>query len=289
LHPRTLRDSFDLIAARYDHHAALEQEVGNRLLDRVEFRRREPERILDLGCGTGASSALLKQKFRRARVLGLDASAAMLALFRRRSSRLKPLLPMCADLARLPLAAQSIDLVSANMAVHWCADPPGLFSEVRRILRPGGMFLFSTLGASSLEQLCQTWREIDGAAELPAFPDLLELGDALVAAGFREPVMDTDLITLSYPTLQAMCEELEGTGNALLFSDWEFIRKCRDRFDQVFAAHKAEGRYPLTFEVVYGVAFGPEEGQPRRVGDSEVATFSVDSLLKNRRRKVPPE
>lgn len=279
---RYIRDSFDRVAEQYEHHAALENEVCSRLLERVEFRRRDPERILDLGCGTGAGCESLKQYFGPAQVVGLDASTAMLSALRRRSA---PLDPLCADLGQLPIAAQSMDLVFSNMALHWCPDPMRLFAEIRRVLRPSGMLLFSTLGAASMRQLRQAWLAVDSAAELPAFPDLLELGDALVAAGFREPVMDTDQITLDYPTLRALCTELQGTGTAMLYGGWQQMTARLPEFERAYSPLKAEGRYPLGFEVVYGAAFGPEEGQPRRTGDGEIATFSVDSLMKTRAGK----
>jgi malonyl-CoA O-methyltransferase len=282
LNSQTLRAAFDRIAGRYDHHAALEREAGHRLLERLAFLRREPERILDLGCGTGAAGAQLKERFEAAQVICLDASRCMLEGVQRRSAASNPLYPLCADLGALPLASRSVDLVYSNLAVYWSPDPPRTFAELRRVLKPDGMLLLSTFGTTSMKELVQAWYGERASEEGPAFADLLEIGDALVAAGFREPVMDTDRITLTYASPEALCADLEGTGSSLLFADWTERARRQGELAHDLAPIKVSGRYPLTFEIVYCIAFGPGEGQPRRTAEGEVATFSVDSLLKTR-------
>ena len=280
-----LRTAFERVAGRYDQHAALERETGDRLLERLTFLRQSPDRVLDLGCGTGVASEQLKQRFEAARVICLDASPQMLAGVQRRSSPALPLDPLCGDLGALPLAARSVDLVFSNLALYWSPDPIRLFAELRRILRPGAMFLFSTLGTSSMQELVQAWYGERAVDDGPAFADLLELGDALMAAGFSEPVMDTDRITLTYPGPQALCADLEGTGNSMLFADWSERVGNAGALERALAPIEVGGRYPLTFEIVYGVAYGPPEGQPQRTAEGEVATFSVDSLLRSRSGK----
>lgn len=279
--PNHIAKAFDRIAADYDRFAALEQEVGRRLLDRTSFKRLEPARILDLGCGTGNVSAALKKSFRKAQVLALDLSPAMLSGARRKSGLARPLRLICADMAHLPLAGRSVDMVVANLSMFW-APPEALFAEIRRVLRPGGMFLFTGFGQDSLAQLATTLPGLDSRIRFPGFPDLLETGDALTAAGFREPVMDSDRITLQYPSLDALMTELEGTGSALLVEGWAHWKKHREALQAAWQPLLADGKYPLTFEVVYGAAFGPEDGQPLRTAQGEVATFSVDALLKSR-------
>jgi malonyl-CoA O-methyltransferase len=282
LDPCTVREAFDRAAGDYDRHAALEQEVCRRLLERCDFHRQLPGRVLDLGCGTGAGAHALKRKFRQAQVIGLDFSPAMLARMRRRSSLLRPLRAVCADLARLPFAQQSMDLLFSNLANHWSPDPAVLFDEFRRVLRPGGMLLFTILGPATLAELREAWAGV-GALSLPhRLPDLMEVGDSLVAAGFREPVMDTERITLHYPGLGELARELECTGSSLLIPGWERWREEQERLEEALAPLLIKGRFPVTYEIIYGTAFGPSEGQPRRSRDGDVATFSVDSLLKSR-------
>lgn len=278
-----MRLAFDGIARHYDRHAALEQEVGRRLLERCAFSRREPERILDLGCGTGATAEALKRQYRRAEVIGLDLAPAMLAGLKRRSGFLRPLRAVCGDVAALPFARSSADLLFANLVDYWVPDRGAVFDEYRRVLRPGGLLLFSTFGPATLGELREAAAAAGAAITLPKFPDLLEIGDALVAAGFSEPVMDMEIITLQYRGIGDLVAELEGTGSAWLADGWDQWTADAAALESAWAGLRTDGRYPLGFEIVYGTAFGPAEGQPRRTADGDVATFSVDSLLKSRR------
>jgi malonyl-CoA O-methyltransferase len=278
----TISRQFDRLAAGYDRHAALEQEVGRRLLERCGFSRRPPQRILDLGCATGGAAAALKRRFRQAQVIGVDVAPSMLAGLRRRSSLLRPLRGVCADIAALPFAAGSTDLLFANLVNHWSPDPAAVLDEYRRVLRPDGMLLFTALGPGTFRELREVWSAVDPEVLLPHFPDLLEVGDALVAAGFREPVMDMEIITLHYPRLEALVGELEATATALLIPGWNRWKEEKSRLEAGFAPLLVGARYPLSYEIVYGTAFGPREGQPRRTPAGDVVTFSVDNLLKSR-------
>lgn len=280
---QTIRLAFERIAERYDHHAALEQEVCSRLLERTAFNRRAPAQVLDLGCGTGAGSAKLKQIFRKAQVTGLDTSMGMLSRLRRRSGMLKPIRGVCGDIGSLPFATRSADMLFSNLATYWCPDPMAMFSEFRRVLRPDGMLLFSTLGPETLRELKAVWTGVDEQVELPEFPDLMEIGNALMAAGFREPVMDMEVITLSYPDLPSMLEELEATGNALLVRGWDRRLGAESALEQAYSAFGPDGKYPLSFEIIYGVAFGPQDGQPVKTPGGDIATFSVDALRSSRK------
>lgn len=277
-----IRDRFEQIAGRYEQHAALEQEVCTRLLERTVFNLSSPLQILDLGCGTGTGSAQLKRTFRKAQVVGMDTSLAMLSQVRRKSSMLRPLKAVCGDIGALPFAARSADMVFSNLASYWCPEPMAMFAEFRRVMRPDGMLLFSTFGPATMNELGEAWAGVDEEVELPVFPDLLEIGNALVAAGFREPVMDREMITLNYPQLDALFDELEATGTSLLVHGWERWKTARMELKQAYAPMLRDGKYPLSFEVVYGTAFGPRDGQPMKTPGGDVATFSVDSLRRSR-------
>jgi len=281
-----IRNRFEQIAGRYEQHAALEQEVCTRLLERTVFNLSSPLQILDLGCGTGTGSVQLKRTFRKAQVVGMDTSLAMLSQVRRKSSMLRPLKAVYGDIGALPFAARSADMVFSNLASYWCPEPMAMFAEFRRVLRPDGMLLFSTFGPATMNELGEAWAGVDEEVELPVFPDLLEIGNALVAAGFREPVMDREMITLNYPQLDALFDELEATGTSLLVHGWERWKTARMELKQAYAPMLRDGKYPLSFEVVYGTAFGPRDGQPMKTPGGDVATFSVDSLRRSRPGKV---
>ena len=277
-----VREAYDRNAASYDRHAALEAEVCNRLLDRVAFRRAEPGVVGDLGCGTGLALGALKKTFGKAQVIGLDLSPPMLNLARRQSRLTRPVRLVEADMAALPLASRSVDLVFSNLALPWLERWDRVFEDVARVLKPGGMFLFSMYGATSLPQMAVAIERAVPGVPLPAFPDILVVGDALTAAGFQEPVLDVDLLTLDYPALDALALELEMTGTSLLIEAWPQVRAELASLAGHWNREATSDRFPLSYEIVYGAAFGAPEGQPRRTDEGEVATFSVDSLLKAR-------
>ncbi len=285
LNPRAVRRTFDRLARLYDGHAALEQEVATRLLDRLEFHRLTPRRIVDLGCGTGLASAGLKKRFTKAQVIGLDSSRAMLVQLRRRSGVLRRLRAVCADMSALPLADQSSELLFSNLAMQWCPDPVALFAEFRRVLIPGGMLLFSSFGPASLKELRAAWAQADETAQTMEFVDILQVGDALMAAGFQEPVIDADRITVSYPDIDSLVRELEATGTSGFLQGRSSLAEAKDCLEKAYEPFRVEGRYPVTYEIIYGTAFGPPEGQPRKTPQGDVVTFSVDSLRKSSRNK----
>lgn len=275
----SIRQAFDNTASRYDEHAVLEREVGVRLLERLVFRRDEPGVVLDLGAGTGTSTADLRKSFKKALVTGLDLSGGMLERAGRRSTLGRRFRRVQGDMVHLPFARHSVDVVHSNLALPWLRDAPGFFGEVARVLKPGGLFLFSAFGPDSLSQLFGAGRAQGIMPVETAFHDILQLGDLMQSSGFREPVMDIDRITLEYRDIPGLLDEMKMTGTALL------VQKFSEADDEMLAKEwpgARAGRLPLDFEILYGLAFGPDEGQPRRTPDGEVATFSVDALLKSR-------
>ena len=279
LNRREVRRAFDRAAAGYDAHAALQAEVGARLLERLDYAPTDSRCILDLGCGTGHASEALAQRFPDARVVALDWAPAMLAETARNAPSASA---VCADLMALPLAARQFDLVFSNLALQWVTDWPAALAGLRRILKPDGLLLFSTFGPDTLQELRSAWAEVDDDVHVNEFPDLHDVGDLLVRSGFSEPVMDADRLTVTYADPLTMMRELKAIGahNAARARRRGLTgRRTLRRLLSAFEAYGTDdGRYPATYEVVYGAAFGPQEGQPIRDAGGEVATFSVESL-----------
>lgn len=273
---------FDRLAASYDRHAALEQEVGRRLLERLTFLRRDPACVVDAGCATGELSGSLKRRFRKARVIGIDLAPLMLARLRRRSTLLRRLAAVCGDLGRLPLKDQSVDLLVCNLALHWSQDLRGALDECCRVLRPDGMLLFATLGPGTLAELRDAWSSIDARARFLELPDPLQIGDAMLASGLLEPVVDTDRVRLEFPGIDAMARELEATGSSLLVDGWERWQDHRDRLAGRLGLAATGARLGVSFEVIYGTAFGPAAARRRPRPDADVLRIPVDNLLPSR-------
>lgn len=264
MNTREIEKRFDQCAPLYERHAALEQEVSDRLVERASFVRSQPGTIVDLGCGTGLALKALDARFSEADIICLDISRNMLIETRKVDASRFAAFGVQADLTHLPMAARSVDLVYSNLALQWAGDFEQAMSEVRRILRPGGMFLFSVPGPSSLQELHGLTKN-GGGLQVPIYmPDLQDVGDLLVSTGFTEPVMDCEFITLSYPGAEQMNAELAVTGSA--------------GFAEIPLAGMENQEISVSFEVVYGLAFGPPEGQPVRTPEGETATFSIDQL-----------
>ena len=181
-----------------------------------------------------------------------------------------------ADLLRTPIAERSIDLLFSNLALHWCAEPADVFTEWRRILRSDGLLLLSALGPNS-------WRDLRSVLspdpDLPAaFPDIQAIGDMLLAAGFVDPVADSEDIELTYRSPDRMVSDLQASGTlALLGCEGH---EALDRWRTVWG----DGPCKMACEIIYATAYGPGEGQPRKTAEGDVATFSVDSLRRTVRR-----
>lgn len=275
--PRAVRAGFARAAGGYDRAAALQREIGTRMLQRLDYVRIEPHAILDAGCGTGNALAELAARYPRAAVVGLDCAFAMLAAARQRCeagrSLLQRLLPLaglgaatpprlvCGDLGALPLASRSIDLAWSNLALQWVNDLPAAFAEFRRVLSVGGLLSFTTFGPDTLRELREAFAGLDAHTHTSRFIDMHDIGDMLVHAGFADPVMDMENVTLTYATGGEMLAELKAIGatNRTLGRPRGLTgRKTWQAMLGRLEALARDGRIPVTFEVVYGHAWKPE-------------------------------
>lgn len=281
LDKHAIRSSFDRAASSYDEYAVLQREVESRLLERLEFQRLEPSTILDLGCGTGSASRTLAEQFPKAGVIALDWAPAMLAKVGASPNTRRGLSTLCADMHLLPLAARSTDLIFSSLALQWSYDLAAVFSEFRRIMNADAMLVFTCFGPDTLHELKQAWRAVDDLPHVNDYPDMHDIGDELLAAGFREPVMDTERLTLEYPDVMSLMRELKGIGAHNVASERSQGLTGKSRLTSMLQAYepfRRGDRYPASYEIIYGTAFAPRDGQPFKTAEGDVATFSVDML-----------
>lgn len=275
---RRLRQARDRAAPRYNAAAVLPDEVGRRMLERLDVVRLPDGPMLDAGCATGRLTRLLAQRYPRVPLVGVDPSPRMLASARDALPGLKRVLSglagtrphwLAADVARLPIANGRLALVWSNLALHWLTDPAPAFSEFRRTLAPGGLLMFSTLGPDTLKELRAAFARVDDRAHVQRFPDMHDVGDALVHAGFADPVMDMETLTLTYLSVDALLRELRHLGSVNLAPARPDALTGRARWGRLLDAMEAfrrDDRIPATFEIVYGHAWKPEHG-PERTED----------------------
>lgn len=268
-----VRQHFERAAAGFDAAAALPREIGARLLERLDLIRLQPQRVLDLGAGTGGGVEELLRRYRGAQVYAVDSAPGMLGLARRRGSWRRRPRVFCADGERLPLAARSMDMVVSNLMLPWCLPPDDVFAEIRRVLMHGGVLLFSTLGPDTLTELRRSWAQVDERAHVHPFMDMHDVGDALLRAGFADPVLDAERLAVTYPDVRALLDELRrlGAGNALAGRAPGL--GGRGRLQAMIEAYErqrdADGRIRATCEVVYGLAW-VAEGVPAKSGEARV-------------------
>lgn len=290
LDARFARRRFSRAAATYDEAAVLQREVRDLLLGRLEFTALDPRVVVDAGAGTGHASRALKRRYPKAHILAVDSAAGMLAQAAARRSWLRPIFRLGADACRLPLREGSVDLVFSNLMLPW-VDPERVFAEFRRVLAPGGLLCFTSLGPDTLRELRSAWAAVDGHPRVHLFIDMHDLGDALVRAGFAEPVLDVERYTLSYADVRALAADLRSAGevNAALGRPRGLTGPCTfARMQAAYEPWRSDGRLPATYEVIFGQAWTPREAPRRRASGAAVSLEEMRRQLARRRGSDTP-
>jgi malonyl-CoA O-methyltransferase len=251
------------VPQRFDEAAVVHREVRTRALERLLLLRQTPSVILDLGAGTGHGSAWLNSQFPRAQVVAIDSAFGMLLESNRQRGSWRRLLGRsfsraCGDASTLPLRSASIDWVVSNLMLSWCSSIEAVFAEVRRVLKPGGVFAFTSFGPDTLCELRQAWRRVDTHEHVHPFIDMHDLGDALIHAGFSEPVLDVERIRLTYADIKSLLAELKASGSCNALPGRARGLTTQTQLAKMATAYESlrnDGKLPTTYEVVYGQAW----------------------------------
>jgi len=273
--------NFSRAANTYDEVAILQQEIGLRLLDRLELINIKPRSILDIGAGTGFTTKSLTHKYPEAQIFNLDIAEGALSFGKqKRSSNTQHYI--CADAELCPIKSQSIDLIFSNCALHWFLNPEFIFKEMHRILKPEGLLFFSTFGPDTLIELRQSFALVDQKNHVNHFIDMHHIGDILLAIGLQDPVMDMELLTLTYKNLGGLIRDLKFSGENFVFAEEPQGLSSKTTLEKLHSAYEnyrnKENLLPATFEVVYGHAWGKELSTLHSSDSEGVIRIPVDHL-----------
>jgi len=281
---RRLQHSFGRAAAGYAEVAMLQRESESRLLDQLEvLEQRVPARILDVGSGPGRASGVMKGRWPRSEVVALDIALPMLGQVPKHTRFWRPVRRVCGEAAQLPFADASFDLVFSNLCLQWVPDLPVALAEFRRVLRPEGLLLFTSFGPDTLIELREAYLAA-GERQPPLSPlaAIQQVGDALISAGFRNPVLERENFNLTYPDAMSLLRELRSIGAGDARNARPRGLGGRARQARMIAAYEtqrdADGRLPSTWEIISAMAWAPPPGVPRREATADIATFPADRI-----------
>ena len=251
------------------------------MAERLDYVKLAPRRVLDAGCGVAPPETMLRRRYPQAELLALDFALPRLRAARAGRSLIERLgamfarprwHPICADIARLPLAAGAIDLVWSNLALAYADDGAATLREWFRVLAPGGLLMFASYGPDTLGELRAAFagsaaHDSDAYNHVHQFDDLHDLGDVLVACGFADPVIDMEVVTLTYADVAALARDLRASGQTNARADRRrglMSPRAWARMTAAYERVRSGGRIPASFEIVYGHAWKP---QRRRLED----------------------
>lgn len=297
---RQVRRAFSRSAASYEAAARLQHAVEARLLESLDYlddpalQRAPPRRVLDLGSGTGRASRAMQARWPKAEVVSLDLALPMLregrAAARPGGWLANPFarrpLPVCADARALPLADASVDVLFSNLCLQWVEDFDAVLAGFRRVLKPHGLLLFSTFGPGTLWELREAFAQADDVPHVSPFADIAGVGDALVRAGFHQPVLDREDERTHYPDLPTLMRELRAIGATNALASRRHTLTGRTRFQvaaEAYEAHREARGLPASWEILSAMAWAPEAGTPIREGGVDVTAVPLSRIPIRRR------
>jgi malonyl-CoA O-methyltransferase len=269
----------------------LHGEVARRMAERLPVIRLQPERVVEWNAFIGHSHDVLLRAYPRARIFAVEADEA-----RCQASRLTLAKPWWqpsrwTSAAAAVLVADAVEpgqgqLLWSNMSLHGALDPQVEMRRWQRALEVDGFLMFSTLGPGTLATLRELYAGRGWGPALAPFVDMHDLGDMLIEAGFADPVMDQEQITLTWPTPEAALAELRQLGGNVATERERSLRTPHWRHALCAALAErvdASGRVALGFELVYGHAFRPPP-RPRLTAETALPLDDMRAMVRSGRR-----
>lgn len=262
LDKKAMIQSFNQASISYNNVAFIQREVGQRLMERLDIFAANPTTILDLGMGTGIITEQLTKKYKEASIVGIDIAYHMVKEAKTQMPATENTFFICSEAATLPFLDNSFDMIISNMVLHWCPDLYAVFMELHRVLRPDGILMFSTLGPDTLKELRASFAKADNYSHVNSFFDMHIIGDDMLAAHLKDPVMDIEYVTVTYKTVQDIMRDLKQLGAHNVIQNRCKGLTGKNRFKQMIQHYETyrteKSVLPVTYEVVYGHALGNE-------------------------------
>ena len=294
---RALRWNRQRAVASYDKFAFLKDEAALRLVDRVDLMRRDFDLCLDIGAHDGRLSQRLAPLGKIRTIVQSDPASSFSNHFFPNNENRRAVPFAVHDFTDIPFADNSFDGVFSCLNFHWVDDLPGLFVQIRRLLRPNGLCLVNLLGGDSLYELRSSLiaaeQDITGGFSPRCAPmaDIRDVGGLLGRAGLALPVADVDRLTVNYPNMFRLMKDLRGMGeqNVLLARARYPTRRAvflraaeiyRDKFGQ------ANGSIPATFEIITLTGWAPHESQQKPLRPGSARTRLASAIGQN---EINPE
>jgi malonyl-CoA O-methyltransferase len=259
LDKNTTRLHFERAADSYDAAAVLQREIATRLCERLDYIKFQPECALDVGCGTGFITQDLLTRYPKASIMALDIAWKMAQKSKKKGGVFRKVRAVCADAEQLPLKAHSIDLIISNLMLQWSNDLKQVFSGFHSVLAPNGLLLFSTFGPDTLKEMRQSWATVDDAPHTSTFADMHEIGDALLQAGFINPVTDMEMLTMTYANVRQLMRDIKNIGATNTDQQRSRGLMGKQKLKDFEAAYESfrmqDGLYPASWEIIYGHAW----------------------------------
>ncbi len=242
-------------ASRFADHNDLIHLISRRLLERLDLVTIEPELILELGSLDGRSCRALKDRYRKATVIGVEPGLAFCRQAAKLSGWFNKPRYACAQPEKLPLPDDSVDLVVVNLFPVWYNDPTPLIREINRVLSAEGLLLFTSLGPDTLAAVVQAWQQSDpDTPHVMPFSDMHDIGDALTRCGFHNIVMENEPLNIEYPSVSSLHDDLRLTGHANLAIERRKTLTGKQRFQRYKNSlqEQLESGKNITYDVVFG-------------------------------------
>lgn len=259
-----VRRAFDKAASTYDEAAVLQREVCTRMLEHLDPVKMVPETVLDIGAGTGFGVGLLMKRYKKAHITAVDLAPEMLKLAAKQGSWFRKPGLMCADADHLPLDDNSVDMIVSSLMLQWSGDLERTFREFKRVLKPGGVLMFATFGPDTLMELRNSWAKVDADGHVNQFADMHDVGDALQRCQFADPVMDREMLTLTYSKVTDLMRDLKAIGANTPSTGRRrglMTAKTLSAVESAYEQYRQNSVLPASYEIVYGQAWLPESSE----------------------------